>query len=90
MNRCKRGEGPTDNEEKEEAEQKAGRAKEDESGKEKLKRIQRKKENIREGICCIKERSEEKIERKWKTKKKKEIWNCISKRKRRKGPFWRV
>ena len=50
MNRCKRGEGPTDNEEKEEAEQKTGRAKEVESGKEKQKRIQRKKKNVREGI----------------------------------------
>ena len=83
MNRCKRGEGPTDNEEKEEAEQKAGRAKEVESGKEKQKRIQRKKKNIGEGICWIKERSEEKIERKWETKKKKDIWNCINKRKKR-------
>ena len=70
MNRCKRGEGPTDNEEKEEAEQKAGRAKEVESGREKQKRIQRKKKNIGEGIFWIKERSEEKIKRKWETKKK--------------------
>ena len=83
MNRCKRGEGPTDKE-KEEAEQKAGRAKEDESGREKQKRIQRKKKNIGEGICWIKERSEEKLEGKWETKKKKENWNCINKRLKKK------